>query len=433
MKLSSSTKLCVLFATAVAVAVASLPCADAAAEHERELKKTKTKCQKKEKKTKKTKKPKTDSPTTVSTVAPTVESVAQRLSKLKNVVAFGDSLTDIGNVEPFFPCAFVQLDERIYCGPRASNGPLFVEYLTELLGLPAMSKALKPSDADPSQPTLSGGTNFAITGDTARDRDGSGFVTQLGLYTQYVKFFGSEKISPETLHFISFGGNDVVLASPENKVAEIQKSVADYIRNIKSLIAIGACSFLILGPTDIGRIPYLPKAFSATATNLSIRFNTELQEALKDVTIENTDPLCLGIEHIDFFGAFNTLDSNEEVSSEFPEKNIACNERFIQDCDYCAAVLDPFGQGPYAEFEDKCNCGLPVSTVNVTLHECDGGVSNRSFIRACVPDFTIDYYYYFFLTIGIYFEFPSSSYCCSCPFFLSSLFYNIIIAGNCQG
>jgi len=360
MKLSSSTKLCVLFATAVAVSVASLPCADAAAE--RQLKKTKAS---KSEKTKKTKKPKTYSPT--------VESVAQRLSKLKNVVAFGDSLTDIGNPEPFFPCNLHQIDERIYCGPRASNGPLFVEYLNELLGLPAMSKALKPSDADPSAPTLSGGTNFAYPNATAADSSDSGpdFVSQVGYYTTYVQVFQSSTVSPETLHFLAFGGNDVVLVSPVNPVAAIQQTIADYIRNIESLIALGACSFLILGPADIGKLPIVPKAISATVTDLSILFDTELQKALKEVTIENTDPLCLGIEYISYLEVINTFLSNEEFSDSAANP---CNNRFIADCDYCAAVFDKFGFGPYTEYGEKCNCGLPVISKDELDMDCDGFV-----------------------------------------------------------
>jgi len=351
MKLSSSTKLRFLFVTAVvAVAVARLPCADAVAKQEqRELKKRKG-GKKNDKKQKNTK------------------SVAKKLSKSKNVVVFGDSLSDIGNIEEFVPCNLNAVEPRVYCGDRASNGLLLYEYLLELLQLPAITKGIMPNPEDASQPVPSGGTNFAISGATVGDGRND-FKAQVLLYTAYQQM----TVDPKTLHFLSFGGNDVRQAFEKSSPsAAIQESIADYILNIKRLIDLGACSFLILGPPDVGLAPRIAQPFEGPATELSEFFNLELQKALQEVTIANDDPSCFGIEYIDL------QDLTNEVLSEgkFLDTANACNNRFVQECDVCSAVLGQFGLTDFpktsSESDGKCDCKLPVISKDELDLKCDG-------------------------------------------------------------
>ena len=48
-----------------------------------------------------------------------------RLFSVNNIIAFGDSLTDIGNANKDFPCTI----DEVYCGDLNSNGPLIIDYI----------------------------------------------------------------------------------------------------------------------------------------------------------------------------------------------------------------------------------------------------------------------------------------------------------------
>src|SRR3954469_2954468 len=67
-----------------------------------------------------------------------------------NLVVFGDSLSDIGNVQQSF---LTNTPGPYYWNGRFSNGPVYAETLTTGLGLPALNRS-----------TASGGNDFAYGG-----------------------------------------------------------------------------------------------------------------------------------------------------------------------------------------------------------------------------------------------------------------------------
>src|SRR5215213_5846791 len=67
-----------------------------------------------------------------------------------NLVVFGDSLSDVGNVQNNF---FVDIPGPYYWNGRFSNGPVYAETLATGLGLPALNRS-----------TASGGTDYAYGG-----------------------------------------------------------------------------------------------------------------------------------------------------------------------------------------------------------------------------------------------------------------------------
>ena len=67
-----------------------------------------------------------------------------------NLVVFGDSLSDIGNIES---SPFVDIPGPYYWNGRFSNGPVYAETLATGLGLPALNRS-----------TASGGNDFAYGG-----------------------------------------------------------------------------------------------------------------------------------------------------------------------------------------------------------------------------------------------------------------------------
>src|SRR3954465_2987335 len=159
----------------------------------------------------------------------------------EHLVVFGDSLSDTGNAG------------------RASNGPVWVEYLADRFGL-----QLSPSQR--------GRTNFAVGGARLDPRSGLH-----SLRAQVDAFLRMPKPSGRMLVIVYGGGNDLLAAvghphAPmmvDAAVLALQGMVAD-------LIAHGATD--ILGPNlpDVGMTPAVQAQGSravAEARSLSSRFN----------------------------------------------------------------------------------------------------------------------------------------------------------------
>ena len=79
-----------------------------------------------------------------------------------NLVVFGDSLSDVGNVDS---SPFVDIPGPYYWNGRFSNGPVYAETLATGLGLPALTRS-----------TASGGTDYAYGG---AKTTGTSFPTSL--------------------------------------------------------------------------------------------------------------------------------------------------------------------------------------------------------------------------------------------------------------
>lgn len=75
-----------------------------------------------------------------------------RLFSVNNIIAFGDSLTDIGNANKDFPCTI----DEVYCGDRNSNGPLIIDYIASDLDIPLFTGMLP-------EYIPSGGNNYAVS------------------------------------------------------------------------------------------------------------------------------------------------------------------------------------------------------------------------------------------------------------------------------
>src|SRR4051812_19122168 len=82
---------------------------------------------------------------------------AGRAASFDAIYTFGDSLTDVGNFLTLTSAGLIpgvppQPLPPHYVTGRRSNGPIWIDYLTQHLGL------------GPSTPSLLGGTNFAEAG-----------------------------------------------------------------------------------------------------------------------------------------------------------------------------------------------------------------------------------------------------------------------------
>ena len=168
----------------------------------------------------------------------------------RTLFAFGDSLSDAGNdwiadghTDPVSP----------YYQGHFSNGPTWVEDLSQMLGLGTLT------------PSLAGGHDFAFggaeTGPTliegANPGDLLGQVAQYGLkYPHY----------QDALYALEIGGNDIIKAldelhagqiSPRDVGTVVAQAEANTVHAVETLFALGARNLMFYEAPDLGLTPHL--------------------------------------------------------------------------------------------------------------------------------------------------------------------------------
>ncbi len=222
-----------------------------------------------------------------------------------NLFAFGDSLSDTGNVAAF---RGITLPPPYYEN-RISNGPLAVDVLASKIGMSAA-------------PSLLGGTNFSVAGARAGGTDTGDLAFQL-------TSFMSGGYDPSTaLNLVFIGGNDVRDAAGEINDSDatniLQGAIIGIDTTIRTLISSGAEQILVPNVFDIGLIPesYLIDSvfpgYQARATALTGQFNAALLANLALIEFE-TGVDIMEFDLFDFtqnifansdtFGFLNTTES----------------------------------------------------------------------------------------------------------------------------
>jgi phospholipase/lecithinase/hemolysin len=186
---------------------------------------------------------------------------AARAGQLQLVV-FGDSLSDTGNVSA---ATNGQFPPAPYAGGRFSNGPIWVEALASRLG------AATPT------PSLKGGSDYAFgfaeTGNGLNPTRITGLsVPNMGAQIQ--SYLSGHTPGPGQL-FVLWGGANDFFDGQRDPKAPVSNLVAD----IKALAAKGATQFVVpnlppLGDTPFGRS--LPPDQRAGLTALTSAYNTLL-------------------------------------------------------------------------------------------------------------------------------------------------------------
>lgn len=216
--------------------------------------------------------------------------VAQAFSDkpISNVIVFGDSLSDNGNlyvldqgVRPLAPYYF----------GRYSNGLLWVEILTESLGL-------SPSHLQDN----------AIAGAKTYGLKPPGLRTQIDVYLDK-----NPNVDPHALYIIWSGGDDL-LDNPNGNKTVADKAIEDIQYAINQLAAHGAETILIPNLPDIGTIPYArmlnkvhPK--QKTAANLT-KLSKEYNQHLAILLPEMQDKLSIKLVTVDVFDLLHNIMNN---------------------------------------------------------------------------------------------------------------------------
>ena len=202
-------------------------------------------------------------------------------SGIDAIYAFGDSLTDAGNV---FNAIGVPASPPYFNG-EFSNGPIWVQDVAAALGLPALT------------PSRLGGTDYAYgSGETAPEpfnisnvaTDILGPTGQLAQYQQFLALTSST-VDPNALYTIWIGSNDLVdiaATDPGNAAADVATVVANIDTTINDLAKMGAKNFLVLTVPDLGTTPL-------AATEGAQAFLSSLSAGLDTTLVNGSAPLSI--------------------------------------------------------------------------------------------------------------------------------------------
>ncbi|MEM7195890.1 MAG: SGNH/GDSL hydrolase family protein [Pseudomonadota bacterium] len=213
------------------------------------------------------------------------------------LVIFGDSLSDTGNLTGVFP-----LPPPYYSG-RVSNGPVAVDYFAESLGLTAISSGHVVGNLN--------GQNYAIAGGNASGSDIEDLRRQVDVFlARHPTGLGSN-----TLYVVFIGGNDVRDARDTADAGQQSALISSAVGAIRSTIIrlrnAGAAYVLVVNVPDIGEIPETLRQTSSNpairirATASSVEFNQELSQML-----DGFDSGQLQLYEFDLFKTMNRIIAN---------------------------------------------------------------------------------------------------------------------------
>lgn len=258
-------------------------------------------------------------------------------AEIDNIYVLGDSLSDTGNLFSLINNLFLHTNIRMEVPPASlggqkfSNGYLVVEYIAahydldlEIAWEPTSQKkkALKHINAEDVPGLTSWLTSFNNNGEAhqkhheaitlisenlGRKAKGNNYAVTNATIIPYKgvlnRFFGQfslakqvdlhqsepiEKIaSPNTLHFLIIGGNDIMMAMNMNsnqsaKEQKIRRIALAYVEQIERLQKIGAKKILVSTAPKIGDIPEFYNTSSRDQANhLSELLEQEVSQQIK--------------------------------------------------------------------------------------------------------------------------------------------------------
>jgi len=246
------------------------------------------------------------------------------LAAFSAVYAFGDSLSDAGNLsilttaagatQPVSPPYYKQQYGPI-SGNVFSNGPTWVQNLSLALNLGTLA------------PSLAGGTDFAYggaeTGSTPQN-GGDLRIQAISLPTQLGQFKARVPApSANALYTVSIGANDLlgILAKPnlttQQQTADVNAAVANEIDFVKQLVSNGAKSLLVLDVPDLSKTPIVTlglangsnvpsAALTAEAAQITTAYNTALSSQLAAIASAG----AVRIQVVDANASLNTAIAN---------------------------------------------------------------------------------------------------------------------------
>jgi phospholipase/lecithinase/hemolysin len=206
----------------------------------------------------------------------TLASGAAEAASFQRLYVFGDSLSDTGRTltltNGLVPPPLLLTGEPsnpvvpAYFQGRFSNGPVWIDFLTEQFG-------------------ILGGTNYAVTSATTGSLNTAPIPGLPGL-TQQVGQFLAENIAvtSEDLFILFAGSNDYLGTAGQDNPAI---PVANLEAATRTFAAAGAKNILVANLPDLGLSPFVQQVLDPVATSALVsKHNALLEDALNDLKAE---------------------------------------------------------------------------------------------------------------------------------------------------
>lgn len=224
------------------------------------------------------------------------------------LIFFGDSLTDSGNLYQLFLKFFPKSPP--YFKGRFSNGPVWAEYIGK--------HYYDQSYIDYKI--------YAVGGATAVwHRPSKHFVPFVLLKFEINKYlldsYGQDRSN--VLYTFWIGANDYLFMEQKNPEAEADHVVQGIVNQINNLIHHGARHFIVMNLPDLGKIPNLPNFYIAQKKEdlhrVTVLHNQKLERAITN--IKNNYP-NIEIFKIDIYALFKELYAHPDVYNKKYHVNI---------------------------------------------------------------------------------------------------------------
>jgi len=275
---------------------------------------------------------------------------SQAGQSISQIVVLGDSFSDNGNLY-----AQVGGPPPPYWQGRISNGPVWVEYLAQKLGVPLIDFAWAGATT---------GVGNEVDGGTV---DSLGAFALPGMTTAFQDYLSANPVDPNALYVLWGGGNDLkaAFADPAEAYAIIGKAVTNLVTMAATLQALGATRILVLNLQDFAKSPgFLQEdpQIRYFITQGSLAFNQALKANLPS-----------GVHHFDTFSRYTDIIADP---GEYGLSNVT-NQLIL------APGADPntyfFWDGVHfttAGHAIIANAVCQSVAPTVIIGECDSGVPN---------------------------------------------------------
>jgi phospholipase/lecithinase/hemolysin len=235
-----------------------------------------------------------DRPTLAATAAALLmayASSARAAPPYTAIYSFGDSLSDVGNVQTLttiLTLGKASEPAAPYVNGQFSNGSVWVQDLSQLLGLA------------PLKPSLLGGTDYAWGGATTGYSGTIDPSTPVPTLTTQVDDFlqAHPKAPSSALYTVSIGADDLLdmLSSPSltptTAIADLKGAAQTVATDVTTLAGAGAKDLLLMDVPDLGKTPEeiaLGAGAEATASVLSLVFDELVNLDLQPVEASGLD------------------------------------------------------------------------------------------------------------------------------------------------
>lgn len=216
------------------------------------------------------------------------------------IVVFGDSLNDTGNLTRLTNGVFPNAPTYTY--GRQTNGPVWVEYLAEDLGL--ANKVLNYAVVGAMTKPAPGFPTGNVWSDTYPGLEGTDVASQVNEFALDVR----GRADPCALYVLEGGANDFP------RVQDPSVIVSNLIGSLLALEKIGAKHILLLNLPDIGKTPrvilaerlgYIPPGSGAFYSGACAQLNQALVDAVAQVSAKHVT-----VTFADTYGFMNKVEAD---------------------------------------------------------------------------------------------------------------------------